>query len=49
MGGGMGIGLGLARRLVELHGGSIEAASEGLGKGCTFTIRMPRTDAGEAA
>ena len=39
--GGLGIGLALARQLVELHGGRIEAFSEGRGSGSTFTIRMP--------
>jgi len=38
---GLGIGLTLARTLVHLHGGSIEAASEGAGKGCEFTVRLP--------
>ena len=39
--GGLGIGLTLVRRLVALHGGSIEAFSEGIGKGSAFTVWLP--------
>jgi PAS domain S-box-containing protein len=42
--GGLGIGLALARRLVELHGGEISVASDGPGRGTTFTIKMPLCD-----
>ena len=38
--GGLGIGLALARRLMDLHGGSIQASSDGPGRGSTFTVRM---------
>lgn len=39
--GGLGLGLAIARHLVEMHGGTIEAASEGLDKGAKFTVAFP--------
>ncbi len=46
--GGIGIGLALARNLVLLHGGSLEARSEGRGCGSEFTVRLPLADAQDA-
>jgi PAS domain S-box-containing protein len=39
--GGLGLGLAIARSIVELHGGGIEAASEGLGRGTTMSVHIP--------
>ena len=44
-GGGLGIGLSIARELVLAHGGSIEARSDGIGCGSEFTVRLPLSDA----
>jgi PAS domain S-box-containing protein len=44
--GGLGVGLWLVRRLLELHGGTVEAQSEGPDQGSTFTICLPLGEAG---
>jgi PAS domain S-box-containing protein len=43
--GGLGVGLALVRRIVELHGGHVQARSEGPGKGSEFIVRMPLSQA----
>ena len=47
--GGLGIGLSLVRRLVELHGGTIEARSDGPGRGSQFVARLPIAEATQPA
>ena len=39
--GGLGLGLSIARQLSEMHGGTVEASSAGLGRGATFTVKIP--------
>ena len=39
--GGLGLGLALVRQLVDLHGGEVQVASDGVGHGTTFTIAFP--------
>ena len=41
MHGGLGLGLAIARHIVEMHGGTIDATSEGEGKGSTFSVVLP--------
>jgi signal transduction histidine kinase/ActR/RegA family two-component response regulator len=47
--GGVGLGLSIVRELVELHGGSIEARSDGANRGAAFTVRFPLLPASTAA
>jgi PAS domain S-box-containing protein len=44
--GGLGLGLAIVKELVELHGGTIRAHSDGRGRGATFSVSLPLTDAG---
>jgi signal transduction histidine kinase/CheY-like chemotaxis protein len=47
--GGLGIGLSVVRRLVEMHGGEVSARSEGLGRGTTFQIELPQIEPPDTA
>jgi PAS domain S-box-containing protein len=47
--GGVGLGLAVVRRLIEMHDGSVDVFSAGLGRGSEFVVRMPRVPIGRAA
>jgi PAS domain S-box-containing protein len=47
--GGLGLGLAIVRQLIELHGGTIEARSEGEGRGATFIVELPRLEMASTA
>jgi PAS domain S-box-containing protein len=47
--GGLGLGLAIARHIVEMHGGTIEADSPGEGQGATFTVKLPMTNVAAGA
>jgi PAS domain S-box-containing protein len=47
--GGLGLGLGLVKGLVELHGGSVQARSDGIGSGAEFIVTLPLSRGGEAS